>query len=104
MTVDAMTAAMKRLFASGRERGHVTMAELNAALPSERVSSEVVEDTLAMLGDLGIEVVEWGDPEDGEAAVAGPRKPLSPSPLASGAEAPLDGSEGRFSDATGRTR
>ena len=54
--------------------------------------------------DLGIDVVEGGDTEDGEAAVVGPRKPLSPSPLRSGAEAPLDGSEGRYSDATGRAR
>ena len=102
--VDTMTTAIKKLIARGKERGYVTVDDLNAALPSEQVSSEMVEDTMAMLNDLGINVVERGDPEDGEAVVAGPRKPLSPLPLRSGAEAPLDGSEGRNIDATNRVR
>ena len=90
MMLDAMTAALRKLIARGKERGCVTVDELNAALPSGQVSSEMVEDTLAMLNDLGINVVERGDPEDGEAAVVGPRKPLSPLPMRPGAEAPLD--------------
>ncbi len=94
MLLDAMTAAIKRLIACGKERGYVTLDELSTALPCEEVSSEMIEDTMAMLNDIGIHVVERGDPEDGEAAVAGPRKPLSPSPLRSGAEAPMDGFQG----------
>jgi RNA polymerase primary sigma factor len=104
MMLDAMTAAIKKLIARGKERGRVTVDELNAALPAEQVSSEMVEYTMAMLNDIGINVVERGDPEDGDAAVAGPRKPLSPLPLRSGAEAPLDGSEGGYIDATNRAR
>ena len=104
MMLDPMTAALKKLIARGKDHGCVTVDEVNAALPSEQVSSEMVEDTMAMLSDLGINVVEQGDPEDGEAAVVGPRKPLSPSPLRSGAEAPLDGSEDQYGNATGRTR
>ena len=76
--LDTMTSALKKLIARGKERGYVTYDELNAALPSDQVSSEMIEDTMAMLGDIGINVVERGDPEDGEAAVAGPRKPLIP--------------------------
>ena len=102
--LDTMTAAVKKLIARGKERGYVTYDELNAALPSDQVSSEMIEDTMAMLGDIGINVVERGDPEDGEAAVAGPRKPLSPLPLRSGAEAPLDRSDDRHGDATARPR
>ncbi len=79
MTLDAMTTALKKLITRGKERGYVTLDDLNAALPAEQVSSEMIEDTMAMLGDIGINVVERGDPEDGEAAVAGPRKPLSPN-------------------------
>ncbi len=102
MTLDATTAAIKRLIARGKERGYVTVGELNAALPPEQVPSGMVEDTMAMLNDIGVHVVERGDPEDGEAAVVGPHKPLSPLPLRSGAEAPLDGLDGRYGDATGR--
>ena len=102
--LDTMTTAIKKLIARGKERSYVTVDELNAALPSEQVSSEMIEDTMAMLNDIGIGVVERGDPEDGEAGVAGPRKPLSPLPLRSGAEAPIDGSQDRCGDATSRTR
>ena len=99
---DAMTAAIRKLTSRGKERGYVTVDELNAALPPEQVSSEMIEDTMTMLSDLGINVVEGGDPEDGEAALVGPRKPLSPSPLRSSAEASLDASEGLRDDATTR--
>ena len=105
MTLDAITAAIKRLVARGKERGRGTVAELNAALPPERVSSEMVEDTMAMLNDLGINVVEGGDPEDGEAASAGPRKPLRPSPLRPGAEqAALDSADDPGVDPAVRSR
>jgi RNA polymerase primary sigma factor len=80
MTLDAMTTALKKLITRGKERGYVTLDDLNAALPAEQVSSEMIEDTMAMLGDIGINVVERGDPEDGEAAVAGPRNRLAPCP------------------------
>lgn len=103
MALDPMTTAMKKMVALGKERGYVTVEDLNAALPAEQVSCELIEDILAMLSDNGVDVVERGDPEDGEAAVVGPRKPLSPLPLRSGAEAPLEGSQGWFDDVTGRT-
>ena len=41
-----------------KKRGYVTMDELNAVLPSEEVTSEQIEDTMAMLSDMGINVVE----------------------------------------------
>ncbi|MBL6453853.1 RNA polymerase sigma factor RpoD [Belnapia sp. T6] len=66
--LDTMTAAVKKLIARGKERGYVTYDELNAALPSDQVSSEMIEDTMAMLSEIGINVVESEDGEDGEAA------------------------------------
>jgi RNA polymerase primary sigma factor len=56
--LDTMTAAVKKLIARGKERGYVTYDELNAALPSDQVSSEMIEDTMAMLSEIGINVVE----------------------------------------------
>jgi hypothetical protein len=90
MTFDAWTPALKRLVVIGSERGYVTVGELNAALPSDGLSSEMLEGTMAMLSDVGIDLVAGHDTEDGEAVSGNPRKPLTPLPLHSGAEAPLD--------------
>src|SRR4051812_15862060 len=68
--IDIQSAAIKKLIARGKERGYVTVDELNAALPSDQVSSETIEDHLATLSDLGINVVESEETEDGEAAAA----------------------------------
>jgi RNA polymerase primary sigma factor len=70
--LDIQSAAVKKLIARGKERGYVTYDELNAALPSEQVSSETIEDTMAMLSDLGINVVENEESEDGDAAAPKP--------------------------------
>ena len=104
MTLDAMTAAVKRLIACGKERGYVTVNDLNAALPPEQVSSAMIEDTMAMLNDIGIHVVERGGPEDGEAAVVGPRRPLSPLPPRSGAEAASESADDPRFDSAVRSR
>ncbi|MFQ3623052.1 MAG: RNA polymerase sigma factor RpoD [Acetobacteraceae bacterium] len=68
--LDTQSAAVKKLVARGRERGYVTYDEVNAALPQGQVSSEQIEDTLAMLSELGINVVEAEEADDPEAAPA----------------------------------
>jgi hypothetical protein len=91
MKFDATTAAMRQLVACGRQRGYVTVDEVNAAFPSDVVSLEVIEETLSTLSDEGINVVEKDDgPEDGEPAPRNPLGPLSPLPVQAGAEAPLE--------------
>ncbi len=64
------SAQIKALVKRGKERGFVTYDELNAALPSEQVSSEQIEDTMAMLSELGINVVESEESEENAPAVA----------------------------------
>ncbi len=68
--LDIQSAAVKKLIARGKERGFVTVDEVNSVLPSEQVSSEMIEDTLAMLSESGITVVEAEEGEDGEKPVA----------------------------------
>ncbi|HEX9648716.1 MAG TPA: RNA polymerase sigma factor RpoD [Alphaproteobacteria bacterium] len=63
--LDTVGAGVKRLIAKGRERGYITYDELNAALPSEQVSSEQIEDTMAMISEMGINLVESDEAEDG---------------------------------------
>jgi RNA polymerase primary sigma factor len=67
--LDILTAAIKKMVARGKDRGYVTYDELNAALPPEQVSSEQIEDTMTMLSELGVNVVE--SEEADEAAAEG---------------------------------
>ncbi|MDE1884186.1 MAG: RNA polymerase sigma factor RpoD, partial [Rhodospirillales bacterium] len=66
--LDTQSAAVKRLIAKGKERGYITFDELNAVLPAEQNSSEQIEDIMAMLNEMGIQVVESEEGEDAEAA------------------------------------
>ncbi len=56
------------MIARGKERGYVTYDELNGALPPDQVSSEQIEDTMAMLSEVGINVVEGEEGEEGAPA------------------------------------
>ena len=68
--LDVQSAAVKRLIARGKERGYITFDELNVVLPPEQTSSEQIEDVMAELSEMGIQVVESEETEDGEAPAA----------------------------------
>ena len=68
--MEAPSVAVKRLIAKGKERGYITFDELNAVLPAEQNSSEQIEDIMAMLNEMGIQVVESEDGEEAETATA----------------------------------
>jgi RNA polymerase primary sigma factor len=65
--LDTLAAAIKKMVARGKERGYVTYDELNAALPPEQVSSEQIEDTMTILSELGVNVVDGEEAEDAAA-------------------------------------
>ncbi|PNE12207.1 MAG: RNA polymerase sigma factor RpoD [Beijerinckiaceae bacterium] len=62
--LDLTDAAVKRMIKLAKKRGFVTYAELNAVLPSEEVNSEQIEDILAMLSEMGINVIENEEHDD----------------------------------------
>ncbi len=62
--IDATVAAVKKMVAKAKERGYVSLDEINQALPQEQVSAEQIEDTLAMLSEMGITVVEGEEQEE----------------------------------------
>lgn len=66
--IDSLGSAVKRLLDKGRSRGFITMEELNKALPSERETSEYIEDIMTEISDMGISIVSESDAEtvDGE--------------------------------------
>jgi RNA polymerase primary sigma factor len=63
-------AGVKKLVAKGKERGYITYDELNAAMPPEEVSSEQIEDTMAMLSEMGINLVDSEEAEETTEEVA----------------------------------
>ena len=71
--LDLTDAGVKKFIKQAKARGYVTMDELNKVLPSEEVTSEAIEDTLAMLSEMGVNVVEAEedatDADGGEVAV-----------------------------------
>ncbi|WP_420547929.1 RNA polymerase sigma factor RpoD [Curvivirga sp.] len=56
--------AVKKLLAKGKEEGFITIDELNAALPQDKVSTDQIEDVMTLLSEMGINVV---DSEEAEA-------------------------------------
>ena len=67
-TLDMSQAAVKKMIADARERGYITYDQLNQVLPPEQVSSEQIEDVMSMLSEMGINVIEEEEAEEGEAA------------------------------------
>jgi RNA polymerase primary sigma factor len=66
--LDSLAAAIKKILARGKERGYLTYDELNAALPHDQVSSEQIEDTMTMLSELGVNLIESEESEEPAAA------------------------------------
>ncbi|MBX5157568.1 MULTISPECIES: RNA polymerase sigma factor RpoD [unclassified Rhizobium] len=69
--LDLSDDAVKKMIKAAKKRGYVTMDELNAVLPSEEVTSEQIEDTMSMLSDMGINVIEDEEAEEAGASSGG---------------------------------
>ncbi len=61
--LDLTDAAVKKMIKQAKKRGYVTYEQLNAVMPSEEVTSEKIEDILAMMSEMGINVVETEEAE-----------------------------------------
>jgi RNA polymerase primary sigma factor len=72
--LDLSDAAVRKMIKTAKKRGYVTYENLNAVLPSEEVTSEQIEDILAMLNEMGINVVESEEAEAEEAPAEEPRE------------------------------
>ncbi|WP_295693760.1 RNA polymerase sigma factor RpoD [uncultured Maricaulis sp.] len=79
--LDLTDQSVKNMVKTAKKRGYVTHDELNAVLPSEEFSSEQIEDVLAQLSEMGINVVD-NDPDvddDSAEASAKPAKAAASS-------------------------
>ena len=61
--LDLSDAAVKKMIKQAKKRGYVTYEQLNSVMPSEEVTSEQIEDVLAMMSEMGINVVETEETE-----------------------------------------
>ncbi|MFN9001112.1 MAG: RNA polymerase sigma factor RpoD [Holosporales bacterium] len=73
-----LKVALRKLILRGKERGYITYTQLNEALPQEEISSEQIEDAMAVLADMGINLVEAED-EDEESVLATPAEDVDES-------------------------
>jgi len=86
--IDASQAAVKKMLAKAKEKGYVTFDELNTVLPQDQMSSEQIEDTMSLLSEMGINVVEndeageepAADKVDDEAQESKPEKVVAEKP------------------------
>ncbi|GBF56353.1 RNA polymerase sigma factor RpoD [Candidatus Phycosocius bacilliformis] len=56
--LDLNNAAVKKFIKAGKARGWVTVDELNKILPSEDFTSEQIEDVMAQLSEMGVNLIE----------------------------------------------
>ncbi|MGF1660166.1 MAG: RNA polymerase sigma factor RpoD [Rubrimonas sp.] len=68
--LDMSQAQVKKMIALAKAKGYITLDEINRALPPDQVNSEQIEDVMALLSEMGVNVVEdeEAEPEDGAEA------------------------------------
>jgi len=62
--LDMSQTAVKKMIAQAKTRGYITHDELNKVMPTDQVSSEQIEDVMAMLSEMGINIIEDEEAED----------------------------------------
>ncbi|PZO66560.1 MAG: RNA polymerase sigma factor RpoD [Paracoccus denitrificans] len=70
--LDMSQAAIKKMIAEARERGYLTYDQLNNVLPPDQVSSDQIEDVMAMLSEMDIRVVDSEEAEESEGGAVVP--------------------------------
>ncbi|MDP7390629.1 MAG: RNA polymerase sigma factor RpoD [Alphaproteobacteria bacterium] len=62
--MDSVTATVKKLIAKGKERGYITIDELNAVMPPDDSASEQIEDVMTLFSEMGVNVIENEESEE----------------------------------------
>ncbi|VDC32942.1 RNA polymerase sigma factor RpoD [Pseudogemmobacter humi] len=71
ISLDMSQAAVKKMIADARERGYITMEQLNAVMPADQVSGDQIEDVMSMLSEMGINVIEDEEADETEDPAGG---------------------------------
>ena len=62
--IDNAVQTLKKMIARGREHGYVYFEEISKSLPPDKVSSEKIDDVVAQLAEMGINVIEGEEADD----------------------------------------
>jgi len=62
--LDSFGGALKKLISKGKELGYITIEELNQALPSEKETSDQIEDIMAAISDMEISIISADETDD----------------------------------------
>ncbi len=62
--LDSFGGPLKKLIAKGKELGYITIEELNQALPSEKETSDQIEDIMAAISDMEISIISADETDD----------------------------------------
>jgi len=65
--IDLDKGSIQRLIARAKSRGVISAKELDAALPRDRMSTDQIEDVMAAISEMGINIVDSGDETDPDA-------------------------------------
>ncbi len=69
--LDSAGQDIKKLIGKVKERGYITIDQLNAVLPPDKTDSEKIEDVMSQLSAMGINVVENEESDDVASAESG---------------------------------
>ena len=62
--LDMSQTNVRKMITQAKHRGYITYDELNTVMPPDQVSSEQIEDIMAMLSEMGINVIENEETEE----------------------------------------
>ena len=62
MPKEMLDTELQQLISVGKSRGYVTYDEMNAALPSEGLTADTLDDMMVLFSDMSIDVVERSKP------------------------------------------
>ena len=68
--LDLTDQAVRRMIKAAKKRGYVTHEELAEVLPSDQVDPDKIEDIMSMLNEMGINVVDAEEAEEGQKEAA----------------------------------
>jgi len=64
MELSKANPLLKRLLTKGKERGYITYDELNEALPQNQLTSDQIDESMTMIAEMGISIVDSDEAEE----------------------------------------
>jgi RNA polymerase primary sigma factor len=64
--IDLNEGSIKKLIARAKRRGVITVDELNEALPQDQMSTDQIEDIMAAISEMGVNIVESDEDADAQ--------------------------------------